>query len=199
MDPDAAKPVSPRAGAVAAEPAATPAPAYDKLLRRRARPLSARLFLGVADWIHAERKKTRLTQKQVALHHRIPVRQVITYEAVAKWPREAKTFVHANPDHFRVSDLTRLFANRSWKSKETLLNALRRHVAGKPPRKRAGRGATAARDKSPDILALEDRLRAKLQTRVEVRSETGTSGELRIAFFSLDELDRLLDLIGGNA
>jgi hypothetical protein len=191
MESDATK-TPPRTGAAAA-PSSPPPAGYERLLRRRAKPFSAELFLTVADWLHAERQKTGRTQKEVALHHRIPLRQVKTYEAVARWPREAKTFVKANPDLFRVSDLTRQFANRSWRNKEALLNALRRHAVGKPPRKRRGANSGAATD--PDIVALQNRLRDRLQTRVEISGD-GRAGELRITFFSPDELERVLGILG---
>ena len=185
----------PRSGAVgtgATTPAA--APSLDRLLRRKGKPLPAALFLKVAEWVYAERRSLRLTQLAMARKHGIPERQVATYEAAAKWPAEAKEIVRANPDHFRVSDLTRLFANRSWRSKDTLLNALKRHAAGRPPRKRRGT-AEKGRALDPDVLALKDRLRDRLRTRVDITGD-GRSGELRIAFFSPDDLDRVLAIIG---
>lgn len=168
------------------------APGIDRLLRRRATPLPADLFVRVCEWVAKERRRLNFTQRAFAQHYKIPLRQVKTYEAVAlRWPREAKSMVSAAPDKFKVGDLTRLFANRHWKSKETLLNALRRHADGKAPRKSHIRSGAL---KDPNVLALEERLRERLQTRVQVMSD-GTSGELRISFFSLDELERLLGVI----
>lgn len=48
---------------------------------------------------------------------------------------------------------------------------------------------------SPSVRDLEERLRKKLGTRVEVR-DAGGKGELAITYASLDELDRLLAAIG---
>jgi hypothetical protein len=189
MESDVPKTPS-RAGAAAA---LAPSTGIERLLRRKGKPLPAAVFLKVAEWVYAERRSQRLTQVAMARKHGIPERQVATYEAAAKWPTEAKAFVKANPDLFRVSDLTRQFANRSWRNKETLLNALRRHAAGKPPRKRRGANSAAAKD--PDLLALQDRLRDRLQTRVEITGD-GRAGELRITFFSPDELERVLGMLG---
>lgn len=180
---------SPRSGAVGA---AAPSAGIERLLKRKGKPLPAALFLKVAEWVYSERRNQRLTQTAMARKHGIPERQVATYEAAAKWPPEAKTLIRASPDLFGVSDLTRLFANRSWRNKETLLNALRRHATGKPPRKRRSKPGAAT---DPDLLALQDRLRDRLQTRVELSGD-GRNGELKISFFSPDDLERLLAILG---
>ena len=168
-------------------------PPFERLLRRRAKPLRADLFIRVAEWLSAERLRLGVTQKAMALQHRIPVRQIKTYEAVARWPDEVKALVIGNPTLFLVSDLTRLFANRSWRSHNTLLKALERHAAGKPPRRRYR--ANIGKIKDPNILVFEERLRDRLQTRVSIDVEDN-GGELSIKFFSFDELDRLMDILG---
>jgi len=55
--------------------------------------------------------------------------------------------------------------------------------------------AEAAAGKSPGVKDLEARLSRKLGTKVEVRDKDG-KGELAVSYSSLDELDRLLALIG---
>lgn len=165
---------------------------FERFLRRRAKPLRADLFIRVSEWVAAERRRLGLTQKAFALRHHIPVRQVKTYEAVAlRWPKEAKILVSRAPDKFLVADLTRLFANRRWKSRDTLMHALERHANGKSPRKSS---KTPRGSRDPNLLAIEERLRERLQTRVEVASD-GHRGEMRISFFSPGELERLLILI----
>lgn len=164
----------------------------ERLLKRRAKPLPADLFIRLSEWVAMERRRLGFSQKTFAFHYKIPLRQVKTYEAVAlRWSPEAKSIVIRSPEKFRVGDLTRLFANRSWKSNETLLNALKRHAEGKAPRKPYTRSSKGL---DPNLLALEERLRDRLRTRVEVNSD-GTRGELRISFFSLDDLERLLTVI----
>lgn len=163
-------------------------------MKRKAKPLPAALFLKVAEWVLSERKTQGLTQKAMGLRFGVPERQVATYEAVARWPAEAKALLRGNPASFRTRELVRLFANRSWRSKETLLNALQRHIEGKPPRKKR-QVSTAQRSNDPDLLALQDRLRDRLQTRVELFGD-GVSGELRIRYFAPAELERLLEILG---
>jgi len=52
-------------------------------------------------------------------------------------------------------------------------------------------GASAA-----TVRQIEERLRRKLQTGVSIHLSSKDKGELRIAFFSNDDLERLLDLLG---
>ena len=52
-------------------------------------------------------------------------------------------------------------------------------------------GASAA-----TVRQIEERLRRKLQTGVSIHLSAKDKGELRIAFFSNDDLERLLDLLG---
>jgi ParB family chromosome partitioning protein len=53
----------------------------------------------------------------------------------------------------------------------------------------------APAEKSPGVRDLEARLSRRLGTKVEVRDQGG-SGELAVRYGSLDELDRLLELLG---
>jgi hypothetical protein len=50
---------------------------------------------------------------------------------------------------------------------------------------------------SPETRQITDRLRRHLQTDVQVIETTAGQGELRIRFYSVDDLDRLLELIAG--
>lgn len=56
--------------------------------------------------------------------------------------------------------------------------------------------AAAAAAKSAGVRDLEARLARRLGTRVEVREAGGGAGELAVRYGSLDELDRLLGLLG---
>jgi ParB family chromosome partitioning protein len=60
--------------------------------------------------------------------------------------------------------------------------------------KKAKERKDGARKKSASVRDLEERLARKLGARVEVR-ENGGKGEIAIRYSSLDELDRLLDLM----
>jgi ParB family transcriptional regulator, chromosome partitioning protein len=50
------------------------------------------------------------------------------------------------------------------------------------------------REVSTDVQSLEEKLRQSLGTKVMVREKEGGRGEIVIEFYSLDDLDRLLDL-----
>lgn len=65
-----------------------------------------------------------------------------------------------------------------------------------PARKRA-KEHVASRAVSAEVRRVEDSLRKKLQTDVRVVGGTNGSGEVRIHFYSPDDLDRVLDVILG--
>ncbi len=52
----------------------------------------------------------------------------------------------------------------------------------------------AAKAKDPNIAALEERLKRSLGTRVQIRHR-GKAGRIEIEYYSLDELDRLLEIL----
>lgn len=187
-----------RPGAVAGRPPTSAPLGIERLLRRKGKALTPDLFLRLAEWVLAEREKTvpKTTQSSFAAKHLINVRQVQTYEAAARWPAEAKAYIRAHADRFGIGDLTRDFANRSWSRKDALLNALKSHVEGTRRRRRRGvsKPPSAA---DPDVVAFQDRLRERLHTRVEIVG-AATSGEIRIAYFSLDDFDRIVHQIEGG-
>lgn len=166
------------------------------LARRSTTPLSIETFIDLSEWVAKERLRLCLTQVLASARLQIPLRRLKTYEALALWPIEAKAFVRDHSENFSATSLTRLFIDRSWKTKETLINGLRRHVEGKPPRQRSGATHREAL-KDPNILALEDRLKSALHTRVSLIPQ-GNAGEIRITYFNLDELDRLLGILEGT-
>jgi ParB family chromosome partitioning protein len=57
--------------------------------------------------------------------------------------------------------------------------------------------ATARTSKSPEARRIEELLRRKLQTDAHVALRGAGKGELRIPFYSADDLERLLDLVLG--
>jgi ParB family chromosome partitioning protein len=65
---------------------------------------------------------------------------------------------------------------------------------------RAGRGAPAKKEaaKDPNLTQIEDDLRRRLGTKVQLRSGDNGRGRIEIEYFSLDELDRLLALLGNR-
>lgn len=62
--------------------------------------------------------------------------------------------------------------------------------AEKAPRKKQ-----AGSSKAPHVLELEDRLRRRLGAKVAVKHMDGNKGRIEIEYFSLEELDRILEII----
>ena len=78
----------------------------------------------------------------------------------------------------------------------------RRVQAGRPKPPAAGKKQPEAQSVIPagasaaTVREIEERLRRKLQTGVSIQLSAKDKGEVRIAFFSNDDLERLLDLLG---
>jgi|Deesub1362B_J571_1020462.scaffolds.fasta_scaffold00082_38 ParB family chromosome partitioning protein len=62
-------------------------------------------------------------------------------------------------------------------------------LSTKPPR-------TSRKEKDPNIVALEERLKRSLGTKVTLKHR-GKKGKIEIEYYSLDELDRLIELLTG--
>ena len=59
-------------------------------------------------------------------------------------------------------------------------------------------GKPGARDgRDPEVKRLEDQLRRYLQTDVSLQLNGPEKGEIRIAFYSTDDLQRVLELVLG--
>ncbi len=68
--------------------------------------------------------------------------------------------------------------------------------SGKPPRK-GGRKSSSST--SSNLQSIEEKLRHALGTKVVVRTKGGGKGEIVIEFYSLDDFDRLLDIISAGS
>jgi ParB family chromosome partitioning protein len=74
--------------------------------------------------------------------------------------------------------------------------------AGRPKPPAAGKktadaqGTVPAGASAATVRQIEERLRRKLQTGVSIQLSAKDKGEVRIAFFSNDDLERLLDILG---
>jgi ParB family chromosome partitioning protein len=65
------------------------------------------------------------------------------------------------------------------------------------PKKPASAKSTASATSSPVLKRLEDELRRRLQTDVHIRLSGPERGMLEVAFYSADDLERVLDLVLG--
>lgn len=65
-------------------------------------------------------------------------------------------------------------------------------------RRTAAGTAPAEEKRPPEVARIEDELRRRLQTDVRIHLATKDKGEIRIAFFSADDLERVLDVVLGE-
>ena len=151
-------------------------------------------FINAGEWLRTRRQQKGMTQKAAAADLGIPLRQLLSFEATARWPQEAKDYVRKHTSTIGVVLLVRHVANRKWSSKSALMKALERIVTGRPPRKRAGASSkTSAHD--PNIAAVENIIRDRLSLRLELRGD-GASGELRIYYGTAVQFERILEVLG---
>ncbi|NOX20482.1 MAG: ParB/RepB/Spo0J family partition protein [Nitrospirae bacterium] len=61
-------------------------------------------------------------------------------------------------------------------------------------RKKPSRTTKKKKEKDPNIVALEERLKQSLGTKVQINHK-GKRGKIEIEYYSLDELDRLLEIL----
>lgn len=149
------------------------------------------LFLKTCDVLTHYREHHGLTQRALAQKLKVNVRMIKTCEKLAHLPPEARTLIATHRESFSRSFLTLKVASRSFSDKRVLLSLLRRRIEEKPLRKRP--------HSSQDYVlrALEDQLRERFQTKIQV---TGTeeAGEMRIAFLTSAERERLQELLLGR-
>lgn len=95
-----------------------------------------------------------------------------------------------------IVDMAREVVANSWSVREVE----RRVQAGRPKPPAAGKKAepapTPAGASGAVVRQIEEKLRRKLQTGVSIQLTAKDKGEVRIAFFSNDDLERLLEVLG---
>lgn len=103
----------------------------------------------------------------------------------------------ALPPERSVSEAARHVVERKLTVREVERLAQAAQGEAKPPTPRAQRKSAAGTAGRLPVAHLEDRLRRRLQTDVRIIANETAEGELRIRFYSADDLERLLDLIVG--
>jgi ParB family chromosome partitioning protein len=99
----------------------------------------------------------------------------------------------AAPNESALLELARLAVAKQWTVRDTEREV--RHHAASHTRKATQ--VTAPSPKTAEIRHITDALRRRLQTDVELHVGPKDRGDIRIAFYSAEDLERLLDLIIG--
>ena len=95
-------------------------------------------------------------------------------------------------DPGRMAEMAKLVVTKGLSVRD-VERAARAHA----PSKRAREPKASQNGSSADVRRIEGALRARLQTDVKITTTAGGAGELRLSFYSADDLERLLDLIVG--
>jgi ParB family chromosome partitioning protein len=143
----------------------------------------------------------RYTQEELSRRVGKDRTTIANYLRILKLPPEVKEFVnnevlslgHAKaivslPTRKAQVEAARTVLKKGLSVRET--EALCKRIVNLP-------GKRATKTKDPDIIALEERLKRSLGTRVRIK-HSGKRGKIEIEYYSLDELDRLLDIFSAN-
>ena len=68
----------------------------------------------------------------------------------------------------------------------------------KATRAKGTRGTTAADSRSAEVKRIEDTLRRRFGSDVKIAQSGAAKGEIRIPFYSADDFERVLELLGGS-
>ncbi|HUF26682.1 MAG TPA: ParB/RepB/Spo0J family partition protein [Gemmatimonadaceae bacterium] len=102
-------------------------------------------------------------------------------------------------DETRMIDLGREVAEHGLSVREVERRVREGHGATRTPKGGATGTGELRRPVHPEVRRLEDQLRRHLQTDVQIVLAGKDKGSVRIAFYSADDLERVLDLILGAA
>jgi ParB family chromosome partitioning protein len=145
----------------------------------------------------------KLTQEALSTRVGKDRATIANYLRILKLPAEIKTFINdgrltlghakallAIEDRQKQTDAAKKIVNEglSVRAAETLSN-----VQSKAASKKAKRG----KKKLPEVADLEDKLIQALGTKVRIEHK-GKKGRIEIEYYSLDELDRLLEILMGK-
>ena len=97
-------------------------------------------------------------------------------------------------DPTKLGDLANAAVSQGWTVRE-LEKRLRGMVESVQGKKKPGRPRTEDR-RSPELKSLEDRVRRFFQTDVRLASDLDNRGSLTIEFYSADDLERILEIMG---
>jgi ParB family chromosome partitioning protein len=95
-----------------------------------------------------------------------------------------------------MADLAREIVAKNLSVRDVERRVKQATVSARQPN--AGTPAQAPSARMAEIRRLTDRLRRRLQTDVTVQIDEKDRGQLRVAFYSADDLNRLIELITGH-
>lgn len=143
-----------------------------------------------------------LTQEELSVRVGKERATVANYLRLLKLPDEIKTFVNdglLSMGHARAIlsaegrahqlEIARRIIHKGLSVREA--EGLARKIGAESRKK------THARKKDPQISSIEDKLIRSLGTKVRIHHK-GTKGRIEIEYYSLDEFDRLLDILSGD-
>jgi ParB family chromosome partitioning protein len=105
----------------------------------------------------------------------------------------------ALPNEIAMTDLAREIVARGLSVREVERRVREAVPGGGRKREEKKPGKPGARDgRDPEVKRLEDQLRRYLQTDVSLQLNGPEKGEIRIAFYSSDDLQRVLELVLGT-
>lgn len=141
----------------------------------------------IADVVGKDRSTVASTLRLLALPASVR-RMVQARELTAGHARALLALGDERP----MADLAREAAANGWSVREVERRV--RELLERPPRP-----APAEDARPPEVRRREDHLRRHLATDVAIRLSGKEKGEIRIAFYSADDFDRLLTLLGTQA
>jgi len=147
--------------------------------------------MEIAEVVGKDRSTVANTLRLLALPS--PVRQMVRQGVLTIGHARA---LLALGDDRRMIDLSKVIVVEGLSVREVerrVREASTRHTKG------PGNAPPIEVKRLPDMVRIEDELRRRLQTDVKVQLTSKDKGELRISFYSVDDLERVLDVVLGTA
>jgi len=96
-----------------------------------------------------------------------------------------------------MADLARAIVSEGLSVRE-VERRVREGNPSKATRVKGARGTTTGDTRSAEVKRIEDTLRRRLGTDVKIAQSGATKGEIRIPFYSADDFERVMELLGGS-
>lgn len=145
----------------------------------------------VADVVGKDRSTIANTLRLLALP--LAVRRLVREGALTVG--HARALISLGDDQ-RIIELAKIIVAEGLNVRE-----VERRVREAGTRRAAARGGVSRVEfkKPPEVARVEEELRRRLQTDAKVHLTSKNSGELRLPFYSADDLERLLDIVLGTS